>query len=189
MLRNSIGCIVVVAALLISPYCQANLFIMPRDGDVFIRAVGGSAGAISNFGLGHNTADFHAYLFNLPAIQPNEVDIGHFSSGEVVPFAIFTTFSGTFYAFSTDTSTPASRTAFMDLDNSLGLGGGVIQNKGTDLYQLSLDDAASFNYDDNDNDMQISVRIAPEPGAIALLAVVATGLLGLRRRPRRVRAS
>jgi hypothetical protein len=173
------GLLLVVAAGVIAPRCLANVFIMPRDGEVFIKGVGGTAGAISNFGLGEGIADFHPYLFDLPA-QTAEVDIGHFALGEVVPFATYTSFFGIFYAFSTDTTTPASRTAFMDLDNSLGLNGGVIQNKGPDLYQLALDDAASFNYDDNDNDILISVRIAPEPSALGLLGVCALSLFRRR---------
>jgi hypothetical protein len=182
MCRNSIAPLLLVAAAAISPHCLANLFIMPKDGDVYISGVGGTGGAISNFGLGHSIADFQPFLFSLPAPQTPEVDIGHFATGQVVPFAMFSNFLGTFYAFSTDTTTAASRTAFMDLDNSLGLGGGVIENKGPDLYQLDLDDAASFAYDDNDNDLLVSVRIAvPEPGALLLLAVGAPALLRRRR--------
>jgi hypothetical protein len=147
---------------------RADEFVMPSAGEVFIKGSGGTGGARSNFGLGSTIADFHPYLSNLPA-QTTEVDLGHFDAGQVVPFAMISTFDRTEYAFSTDSVTPGSRTAFMDLDNSLGYGGSVIHPIATDTYRLFLDDANSYRFDDNDHDLLVDVRVAPDAGTAAPL--------------------
>src|SRR5688572_137362 len=90
-----------------------------------------------------------------------------------------TDFNGTFSAFSNDTTSAGARTTFMDLDNSLGLGGSVVEQTGTNMYRLRLDDAASFTVDDDDDDVLINLRVEPGvvpepvmaagPGSLALL--------------------
>lgn len=188
--RQGMGRAAVAAVVLISamwgsgPSVRADEFVMPSAGEVFIKGSGGTGGARSNFGLGTTTADFHPYLSNLPA-QTSEVDLGHFDAGQVVPFAMISTFDRTEYAFSTDSVTPGSRTAFMDLDNSLGHGGSVIQPIAADTYRLFLDDANSYRFDDNDHDLLVDVRVAADAGTAAPLprgaaagALTAAGLLG-----------
>jgi hypothetical protein len=80
----------------------------------------------------------------------------------------------------------------MDLDDSLGWGGSVVQQTSPTTWTLHLDDALSYLVDDNDSDVLIQVRLAPvssiafapqtqtaEAGSAADLRVQASGLLPL----------
>jgi hypothetical protein len=136
----------------------AETFVAPYAGTVFIRCIGGSAGATSDFGTGTNSADWTPYLHSLPS-QTGEVRIGNVTAGQVVPFAMRTDWLGKeYWAFST-VSDPASTTAFGDTDNSLKMGGRVIEQTGPDTWVMHLDDAASFTVDDNDADFLIQIRL------------------------------
>lgn len=169
---------------------RAAFFVMPADGNLFAKAAGGDGGAVSQFGTGTTQANFHPLIAGVPQVPSpaGEVHVGFFLAGTSVDFAMRTVFVGdTTYAFSADTLTPASRTAFMDLDNSLGMGGNVVQSLGGGLYRLNLDDAASAGLDDDDNDFLIDLRVGPvpEPAAAGLCAAASSGLLLARRRRQR----
>src|SRR5262249_46124743 len=78
-----------------------------------------------------------------------------------------TEFGGVYWAFSVDAVTDASRYAFMDLDNSLGFGGSIIEQTGPATWLLHMEDAASFLYDDDDDDVLVQLRLEPAIAALA----------------------
>lgn len=111
--------------------------------------------------------------------------MGTFFAGTSIDFGMRTVFSGTYYAFSNDTTSAGARTACIDLNNSLGHGGSAVEQTGTNLYVLRLDDAASFTIDDDDNDVLLNLRIAPgvvpEPAMAAGLGSLALLMMWQRR--------
>jgi hypothetical protein len=92
-----------------------------------------------------------------------EIPVGFFSSGATIHFGEFTVFNGqTGFAFSNETDR-ASIVAFTDVDNSLGMGGSIIQRTGPETWLLHLDDALSYQFDDDDNDVLMQLRVVPVP--------------------------
>jgi hypothetical protein len=181
------GC--AVAALGAS--ARADEFILPFDASAYFTPAGGSAGAVTTLGLGTSLATFRPVYSGLPGNpSPNEeIYVGDYVQGTPIHIGEETSFSGTFWAFSADTTSPASRTAFMDLDNSLGFGGSIIQPLGNNRWELHMDDAASYEYDDNDSDVLLIIRLVPlpavpEPGTAAFLAA-GTVIAAAQRRRRR----
>ncbi len=151
-------------------------FVMPTSGDLTMQFIGGSAGGVTAFGLGTSPSNFIALFSGLPnnpsSLSP--VNVGFFSAGTTINMGMFTTFAGdSGWAFSSGTDL-ASIVAFSDIDDSLGLGGSIIQQTGPDTWVLHLDDALSYKYDDDDNDVLMSLHItpisaAPEPASGLLL--------------------
>jgi hypothetical protein len=139
-----------------------QFFSMPFSGYLFLLQKGGEAGASSDFGLGTSPANFVKYYGGLPNNpQPvGEVLVGHFASGTPINFGIFTSFGGPGggWAFSSGTDFPSIE-AFTDRDNSLHMGGSIIQQTSSNTWLLHLDDALSS--DDDDNDILMQIRIVP----------------------------
>jgi len=165
-------------------------FVMPNDGYLSMQFIGGEAAAVTTFGLGTSPTDFIALFTGLPNSPSslNPVNVGFFTAGTTVHMGMFTDFGGTSgWAFSSGTDF-ASLEAFSDRDNSLGLGGSIIQQTGPGTYVLHLDDAVSG--DDDDNDVLIRLTVSPkvsttpEPGSALLLltgaVLVAWRARGLR---------
>jgi hypothetical protein len=98
---------------------RADEFVMPFGGYLSIQPVGGEAGGVSTFGLGTSPSDFHAYFTGLPNTPSttDAVNVGFFAAGTVIHMGMFTTFSGSSWAFSNGTD-QASIVAFSDTDNS-----------------------------------------------------------------------
>ena len=138
----------------------AESFVAPYSGTLYIRCIGGSAGATSDFGTGTNPADWTPYLRSLPPSCPTtEVRIGSVTTGQVVPFAMRTQWlEREYWAFST-AQDEASTAAFSDSDNSLKMGGKTIEQTAPDTWVMHLDDAASYTVDDNDADFLIQIRL------------------------------
>ncbi len=150
-----------MAMFLFSPSpILAESFVAPYSGTLYIRCIGGSAGATSDFGTGTNLSDWTPYLRNLPPSCPTtEIQIGNVTAGQVVPFAMRTQWLGKeYWAFST-AQDQASTTAFSDTDNSLKWGGKIIEQTDPDTWVMHLDDAASYTVDDNDADFLIQIRL------------------------------
>lgn len=156
-------------------------------------------GATSNqeFGLGTPATDstpaerlqiFTIHLVNeqIGSVTPHaRVDLGFFAAGTELDFYNLSDFLGASWAFSRDlVSNPsaADLEVFGDRDNSLGLGGSIVETVGVDHWILHLDDAASV--DDDDNEMVIDVRVGPvpEPATMALLVAGVTAAVLRRRR-------
>jgi hypothetical protein len=140
-------------------------FVMPSSGYLSIQCIGGSAGGVTTFGLGTSPSNFVPLLFGLPNSRPSAsvpIMAGFFSAGTTIHMGMYTTFAGdSGWAFSNGTD-QASIVAFSDIDNSLGLGGSIIQQIGSNTWVLHLDDALSYKYDDDDNDVLIVLRIWPK---------------------------
>ncbi len=144
----------------------ASFFSVPYDAVLFVAPMGGGAGATSDFGLGTSQADAVPILHGLPN-YPNpsgEVHVGNVARGSPLHFYQRTEFGGVYWAFSIDTITDASRYAFIDLDDSLGFGGSIIEQTGPTTWLLHMDDAASFYYDDDDDDVLVQLRLEPAGG-------------------------
>ena len=175
MKRSSMQAIVLLTSVLWgAPSVFAGFFIIPFDATVFLKPVGGEAGAVTEFGFLTSTGDRLPLFEGLPNMpDPNtEIALGFFSAGTGLDFYESTVFGGTFLAFS-NAQDQASLVAFTDTDNSLGMGGSVIERTSPKTWLFHLDDAASFLFDDDDNDVLIQLRLqsVPEPGGIILFAV------------------
>jgi uncharacterized protein (TIGR03437 family) len=144
---------------------RAQGFVAPRGGALFLQAIGGSAGGASKFGLGTGPGNFTPLLSGLSSnpTPTGEVFAGFVSAGQTVPFGIYTVFGTSSYAFSSGTDA-ASRGAFWDIDNSLGMGGSIIEQTGANTWLLHLDDALSHQIDDDDNDILIAIRLESSSG-------------------------
>jgi hypothetical protein len=137
---------------------------MPVNGTLYFQQKGGSAGATTEFGIGTSSANFLKYYSGLPN-NPDpvgEVLVGSFTKGTVINFGMFTQYvSQSGWAFSSG-STRASVVAFSDVDNSLGMGGKILQKTSPTTWLLHLDDALSYLFDDDDNDVLMQIRIVPQ---------------------------
>jgi hypothetical protein len=146
---------------------NADEFVMPVTGGLFLQQKGGEAGGITTFGLGTSPSNFIPIYTGLPN-NPNpvgEVFVGLFNAGTTIHMGEFTEFGDlNGFAFSNSTD-EASTVAFSDIDNSLGMNGSIIQRTGPNTWVLHLDDAVSFKFDDDDNDVLMQVRVAQVPEA------------------------
>jgi hypothetical protein len=185
--------LIVITACLAAPIrARADEFIMPFGGHLSIQFVGGEASGVTTFGLGTAPSNFVALFSGLPnspsSLSP--INVGFFAAGVTIHFGMFTTFGGSSgWAFSNGTD-QASLVAFSDIDNSLGLGGSIIQQTSGNTWVLHLDDALSYLVDDDDNDVLIRLQITdkpvstvPEP-ATWLLLLSGSALVGWRTRRR-----
>jgi hypothetical protein len=150
----------VLLAMSAAETAHAEVFIAPYSGNLYMKCTGGDSPAPTQFGTGTSTANFTAFLNGIPGSCPTaEVLIGSMTAGQAVPFAMKTTWNGqSYWAFSTATDQP-SIVAFSDPDNSLKMGGRIIQQTGTNTWLMHLDDAASYLGDDDDNDILIQLRM------------------------------
>jgi hypothetical protein len=157
----------VLAALLgfTSVGLHAEVFVAPSGGTLYMKCVGGSAGASSQVGTGTSIATFVAILSSLPQSCPtSEVSIGAVTAGQVVPFGIHTSWSGSdYWAFSTGTD-QASLVSFTDMGNSLGMGGKISQPTGPNTWVLHLNDAAHYTISTSEaNNILVQLRLSPAP--------------------------
>jgi Tfp pilus assembly protein PilF len=141
-----------------------SFFIVPYDAMLSLKPAGGSAGAVTEFGLGTSEARHTPVFTGLPRNpRPDEeVRIGFVAEGSELQFYEKSEFGDRIgWAFSNDTKTEASHVAFGDRDNSLGRGGSVVEQTGPSTWLLHLDDATSVDFDDNDGDVLIEIRLVP----------------------------
>jgi hypothetical protein len=89
------------------------------------------------------------------------VKVGPVKAGTVLRFYQKTEWNGQTYWADSSRSDPSSRVAFYDIDNSLGLGGTAVEQVDSNAWLFHLDDAASFNVDDDDNDSLILMTLKP----------------------------
>jgi prepilin-type processing-associated H-X9-DG protein len=146
-------------------------FIAPITGTLYLKCVGGSAGALSQFGLGTSPSTFVSYLSALPGSCPTaEVAAGGVMAGQAVPFGIQTWWTGrSYWAFSTGAD-PGSIVSFTDMNNRLGWGGSILQSMGTNTWVLHLNDAAHYTLDYGEAD-NILIQIRLQPAESSLISV------------------
>ncbi|MBZ5635172.1 MAG: hypothetical protein LAO55_18775 [Acidobacteriia bacterium] len=146
---------------------NAENVIAPFSGKLFLKCIGGSAGATSQFGMGTSPVDFVPYLSNLPSSCPTaEVPAGTVSAGQAVSFGIRTTWSGqTYWAFTSGID-QASKVAFGSKGGSVI---NIIEQTSSSTWVMHLDDAASYLVDDNDSDILIQLRLETPSGATTTL--------------------
>lgn len=134
-------------------------FVMPYDAVLYVRFVSSDAGAINIFGTGTTSTNFNPLLTvkENQASQVGYVKVAEFKAGTVVPFAIDSKYGGSqHYAFSIGTDA-VSKEAFSDTNNSMKLGGTILQQTGNNKWRLSLDDG--WTGDDDDNDLVIDIKL------------------------------
>ena len=157
-------------------------FTVPYNAILYLRPHRSSAGSVSEFGLGTSIADHTPVFKGLPFdTQPDtEVKVGFIAAGAELAFYVqsesrsvrwaFSPDASTYektesdrirWAFSHDTQSVTACVVFQDLDNSLHRDGSVIEKTGMSTWLMHLDDAGSAEFDDNDNDILIEIRLAP----------------------------
>jgi hypothetical protein len=138
-------------------------FVMPYNATLYLQQLGGSASATTEFGTGTSSSNFVEYYSGLPS-DPDptgQLLVGSFTAGTIVNFGMFTQFgSQSGWAFSTGTD-QASLVSFADLNNTLGLNHSITQQTSPTTWVLNLDDAVSYLYDDDNNDVIMEIILVP----------------------------
>jgi hypothetical protein len=177
-------CILMSTALLgaLSLDAHAESFVAPTNGTLYVKCVGGRAGAVSQFGTGSSMLTFVPILNSLPQTCPTtEVPAGHVSAGQKVPFGIHTVWEGQdYWAFSTGAD-QASAIAFSDVYDSLKMNGRMIQQTGANTWVMHLDDAAHYIVDFvKANNLLIEVRLAADESGPAQTSAVTNAAINGR---------
>jgi uncharacterized protein (TIGR03437 family) len=144
---------VYLVAIFGSLTAHAENFVTPASGTLYISCVGGSAGAVSQFGIGTSIANFVPYLNSLPGSCPTtEVSVGSVTAGQTVQFGIHTLWGGQDYWAFSDGTDEASVVAF---------GGNNVQPTGPNTWVMHLNDAAHYTVStDEANNILIQLRLA-----------------------------
>jgi hypothetical protein len=151
-------------------------FVVPSNGNLYVKCVGGGAGAISEFGTGISQFSFRSLLSGLPRSCPTEeILVGPVRAGQRMQFGISTAWNNqTYWAFSNATD-QGSLVAFTDVCNDLRQGGSAIQRTGVNTWLMHLNDAAHYTISQCEaNNLVIQLRLEtatpgiprtnPEPG-------------------------
>lgn len=164
-------CLATVALLLASNFAHSSLITTTKSGDLMFEYLRGEAGpSVQEFGLGTPNADstladrnmVFAIDYNRAVVPPPVVNKGYYWTGSSLDFYNLSDYLGNLFAFSSDLAaspTAADRAVFTDTDNSLGLGGSVIETIGDNDWILHLDDAWSYRFDDDDNELVLRVWV------------------------------
>lgn len=171
---------------------SAAEFKFPDQVDIYVKSLGGGAGANSEFGLGTTSENFVPVLSGLPnnPSTNSEVFLGSFNPDQPIPLAVLTNWNGQSFFATIGSTDIASKIVFSDLDNSLGFGGNTFELLDTNIFLAHLDDAASFTVDDDDDDVLVQIRVASKrttPESSSVLAYITLGGLMLGSAIRKVR--
>jgi hypothetical protein len=141
-----------------------DFFVVPYDATVYLRFLSGDAGAVTEFGLVRPGGAYETIFTGLPANPqpPGTVKLGVFAAGSVLRFYQKTLWKGQTYWADSGRTDAASLVAFYDIDNSLGFGGTAVEKVSRRTWLFHLDNAASFNVDDDDNDLFILMELVPQ---------------------------
>jgi len=154
-------------------------FVVPFDGRLSLQAVGGEAASSgrADFGLGTSPTNFVPVLTGLAPNTSSEVVVGIFTTGDTIHFGMRATFAGnTAWGFSNGSDQP-SLVAFSDMDNSLGMGGSILEEQDVQTWLLHLD-YANLGYDDDDNDILVRIRLVPSVGPGPVFTSASIGSAG-----------
>ncbi len=187
--RRVLGCGIALWISAIAPIQIHALLITTTSGDLVFEFIDGKGGtSTQEFGMetpsSSSTIAERDVIFvvelvseTVASVSPSSiVNFGFFPAASVLDFYNVSSFGGTFFAFSSSLGgSPTARdlVVFTDTNNSLGFGGSAVETVGVDDWILHLDDAASISFDDDDNELVISVRVValPEPGTISLFVL------------------
>jgi hypothetical protein len=163
VLRNGcLGIVTVVSLIAAARTLNAESFVPPYSGNLYLQCIGGSAGATSQVGIGSSQYNFVSYLTGLPAACPDtEVLVGPVTAGQPVEFGMSTLWLGqTYWAFSFN-SDQGSTVAFSDVCNSLGLNGNTILQTSPNTWVMHLNDAAHYTISQCEADnIVLQIRLA-----------------------------
>ncbi len=159
-------------ACLSSSAFAGGFIVTNTSGNLVVELISSNGGdSIQEFGIGTTISDrVPIFLLTLSggniasAVPSSIVDMGFIPSGSELHFYNISSWYGPQYAFSSNLSglpSNSDKVVFLDVDNSLGLGGGVIEYLGVDHWMFHLDDAGSWDVDDDDNEMVVRLRINP----------------------------
>lgn len=149
------------------------------SGNLMIQYLGGQAGpSHQEFGTHNPVSGMNRVALQVDYTQPLGIvpvaNMGYHWAGIGIDFYERSDYMGDLTAYSNG-STLSDMTAFTDTDNSRG---GAIEVVSANDWILHLDDAWSFRFDDDDNDLVVRVWIdpsapvpVPEPSVLTLLAV------------------
>jgi hypothetical protein len=139
-------------------------FVVPYNATLYLQQMNGMAGAITEFGTGTTPANFVEYYSGLPndPDPAGQVLVGSFTAGTIVNFGMFTQYSQSGWAFSDEVgANQAALISFADLSNALGLNHSITQQTSSTTWVLWLDDAVSYLYDDDNNDVIMEIILVP----------------------------
>jgi hypothetical protein len=140
-----------------------DFFVVPYNATMYLDVLGGSPGAVTEFGIIRKDGELKPIFTGIPSNTdpPGTVKVGTVPAGTVLRFYQKTEWQGKKYFADSSRSDPASRVAFYDIDNSLGLGGTAVEKLSRNVWLLNLDNAASFLVDDDDDDVVILMTLRP----------------------------
>lgn len=133
-------------------------FVVPTTGVLRVKCLGGSASAKSSFSIGKSPEKLRTVLRWLPRVT-HEKAFGLVREGQSLHFAIKSVLDGRVAVASSGGNDFEDLEAFTDRNGDLGFGGAVIEQTAEHTWVLHLDDPV-WN-DDDDNDVQIQLRIQP----------------------------
>lgn len=175
--------LIVAFLLAAASYANAALITTSKSGDLMFQYLWGEAGAsIQEFGLDAGIRDTVFIIdYNRPRPPFAVVSKGYRWAGSELDFYNLSDYAGDLFAFSrniNNSPTASDLSVFTDTDGSLRLGGSVVEAVGDNDWVLHLDDAWSYRFDDDDNEMVIRVWIdqtatapVPEPGTALLVGL------------------
>lgn len=161
---------VVLLSLLLTKVSYGDLLniIVPYDADLYFSYISGSSAASTDFGLELSDGNYTTFLSDLNSSQQPpygyEMYAGLFTAGTELTVFELSFWHDNFHFVISDAENPSSINAFTDVNNSLGMGGTVVEQTGNFTWLLHLDDAAPF-LDDDDNDVVVQVRLMPANAA------------------------
>ena len=140
-------------------------FVVPYNATMYLQQEGGYAAASTEFGSGTWPTNFVLDYSGMPN-DPNptgQVLVGSFTAGTIVNFGMFTQYgSQSGWAFSDEVgANQAALISFADLSNALGLNHSITQQTSSTTWVLWLDDAVSYLYDDDNNDVIMEIILVP----------------------------
>ncbi len=159
-------------------------FTVPYPAELYLEPFGGSS-TVKEFGIG--TPALRTNYFTSFGTAVPEVFVGVFAGGSVPNFYMMSDFGGAEYAYSSLYATNLeSFITFYDPTRSFAASGSVIAQTSATTWMMNLDDANSYRFDDDDNELLMQIRLVPIPEPSGIVLFGALGVAAFRRRRRSV---